>query len=197
MYREQASRSASEEAPRELVYVVAPRDRSSSAATMFKLFSLPLLAATLLAMVTPNAGFAGLVGGAAWSWWSWRRGKSDDRVVLRVEDGVLAIGPVGEEKARIRLTDLADVSLDGRSIQPVQEGGSAIPAMRFLDSKVGPEVDVARIVLVRSDMPDLPLTAEHVAHMEATEWLGKIRVFLRKHGWVPQDESAAASESEP
>ena len=195
MYREQASRSSADEPPRELVYAVAQRDRSSSAATMFKLFSLPLLAAVLLAMfVTPNAGWAGLAAGAAWSYWSWRRGKTDDRVILRVENGVLAIGPVGEEKARIRLADLTNVSLDGKSIQRVEDGGSAIPAMRFIDSKVGPEVDIARIVLVRTDLPDLPLTAEHVAHMEATEWLGKIRVFLRKHGWVPEDESAAASE---
>jgi hypothetical protein len=25
--------------------------------------------------------------------------------------------------------------------------------------------------------------------MTATEWLGKIRVFLRKNGWVPLDET--------
>jgi hypothetical protein len=24
--------------------------------------------------------------------------------------------------------------------------------------------------------------------MDATEWLGKIRVFLRKHRWLPEDE---------
>jgi hypothetical protein len=24
--------------------------------------------------------------------------------------------------------------------------------------------------------------------MDATEWLGKVRVFLRKHGWLPADE---------
>jgi hypothetical protein len=195
MYRDPGSRSSAEEPPRELVYAVTQRDRSSSAVTMFKLFSLPLFAAVILAMVVrPEAGFAGLVGGAVWSYVSWRRAKSDDRVILRVEDGVLLIGPIGDEKARIRLADLTNVSLDGKSIQRVEEGSSAIPAMRFIDSKVGPEVDIARIVLVRAELPDLPLTAEHVAHMEATEWLGKIRVFLRKHGWVPEDEGPAASE---
>ena len=195
MYRQPASRSSAEEPPRELVYAVTQRDRSSSVGTMFRLFSLPPIAALLLgALLTPEAGAAGLVAGAAWSIYSWRRAKSDGKIVLRVDDGVLAIGPVGEEKARIRLADLTDVTLDGKSIQRVEDGGSAIPAMRFIDSKVGPEVDIARIVLVRDDLPDLPLTEEHVAHMDATEWLGKIRVFLRKHGWVPEDESATLSE---
>ncbi len=190
MYRDPASRSPAEEPPRELVYAVALRDRSSSAATMFRLFALPLLgAAALAAFTTPETGLLGLLGGAGWSYWSWRRGKTDDRILLRVEDGVLTVGPAGKATTRVRLADLTDVSLDGKSIQRVEDGASAIPALRFIDSKVGPEVDVARIVLVRSDLPDIPLTSEHVAHMEATEWLGKIRVFLRKHGWVPEDES--------
>jgi hypothetical protein len=34
---------------------------------------------------------------------------------------------------------------------------------------------------------------DHVAHMTATEWVGKIRVFLRKNGWVPLDEAGAKS----
>jgi hypothetical protein len=32
------------------------------------------------------------------------------------------------------------------------------------------------------------LTDEYFAHMDSTEWLGKIRVFLRKNGWIPADE---------
>jgi hypothetical protein len=30
-------------------------------------------------------------------------------------------------------------------------------------------------------------------HFEATDWLGRIRVFLRKHGWVPEDERETAT----
>ena len=60
--------------------------------------------------------------------------------------------------------------------------------MRFIDAKVGPKVDTARIVLVSASGRQVTLTQDYLAHMSATEWLGKIRVFLRKHGWLPEDE---------
>ncbi len=189
MYRDPGTRSPSEEPPRTLVYPVVQRDTAGSASAMFRHFGLPPLGAVAVsALATPELGLAALAVGAGLSYASWRRAKRGEAVLLRVENGVLAIGPVGNETAKIPLAELTDVALDGKSIQRVQEGSSAIPAMRFIDAKVGPEIDIARIVLVRASLPDFPLTAERVAHMDATEWLGKIRVFLRKHGWVPEDE---------
>lgn len=59
--------------------------------------------------------------------------------------------------------------------------------MRFADSQVAPPVDKARIVL-EFDQRSVPLTREYLAHMDATDMLGELRVFLRKQGWVPEDE---------
>jgi hypothetical protein len=42
---------------------------------------------------------------------------------------------------------------------------------RGVESRVGPEIDVSRIVVVATD--------------------GRELRFLRKHGWVPQDERSA------
>jgi hypothetical protein len=68
------------------------------------------------------------------------------------------------------------------------DGDGAIPAMRFIDAKVGPKVDTARIVLIGASGREVRLTEDYLSHMHATEWMGKIRVFLRKHGWLPEDE---------
>ena len=83
--------------------------------------------------------------------------------------------------------------MDTKTIQKVQEGGDAIPAMRFINATVGPELDTARIVVVGARGTRVPLTTEYIAHMDASEWFGKIRVFLRKSGWVPADERAPES----
>jgi len=41
------------------------------------------------------------------------------------------------------------------------------------------------------------LTEAYVSQMDATEWFGKIRVFLRKNGWTPRDERESEREGEP
>ena len=138
-------------------------------------------------ILSPTAGLLGLVATGAFVVWMWRRRGQAGRIVMSVESGDLIVQAGRRSLARMRLEDLEDVALDTKAIRPVQEGGSAIPAVRFIDSKVGPEIDVSRIVLVGGGS-SVRLHEAHVAHMTATEWLGKIRVFLRKNGWVPLDE---------
>ncbi len=169
------------------------QDRRSSAVILFQLFTLPVLTAVLLSvLVTPTAGLVGLVAAGAFLVWRWRRRGDPDTIVMVIESGELVVHAGRRPVARVRLRDVEDVALDTKSIRPLQEGGSAIPAVRFIDSKVGPEIDVARIVLV-GEGGSVRLHEDHVAHMTATEWVGKIRVFLRKNGWVPLDETGAPS----
>jgi hypothetical protein len=108
-------------------------------------------------------------------------------VILHVDRGELWITSAKRTLAERMQLDGIDVVLDTVTIQKVQEGGSAIPAMRFIDATVAPDQDTARIVIVGGG-ERYPLTEDYVAYMEATEWFGKIRVFLRKNGWVPLDE---------
>jgi hypothetical protein len=178
---------------RELVYDASDETagRADGMIALFRHFSLPLLFAILVGwMAGQLAGFAALAGAAGYSAWSWRKRKRRGGAVLIVDRGVLDIEMRDKRVTRdsVRLSDLTNVTLDVKTIERVLEGGSAIPAMRVIDSKVGPKVDTARIVLVCASGDEVPLTTAYLPHMHATEWLGKIRTFLRKHGWVPEDE---------
>jgi len=155
---------------------------------MFKVFSAPMIVVIVLSQIAgPTVAVVGMVASAIAAIWWWRRAPNLGGVVLRVERGELWVTSENRTMAtRFPLAEV-DVELDTKTIQKVQEGGSAIPAMRFIDATVGPDLDVARIVVVgRSER--LPLTDDSVPYMEATEWFAKIRVFLRKNGWVPGDE---------
>jgi hypothetical protein len=166
-------------------------NRGDGMLALFRHFSLPILAAVAAAWIGGQvAGIAALVGAAGYSIWSWRTRKKRGSAVLRVERGAIEVEVRGKRALhdRFRLADLSDVVLDIKTIERVMEGSSAIPAVRFIDSKVGPKVDTARIVLVSASGREVRLTEEYLPHMHATESLGKIRTFLRKHGWVPEKE---------
>jgi hypothetical protein len=199
MYREPGAPSSSEKAPAELLYDGLDRaGRRPPGIALLQAMSLPVLVAGVLAAKwSSTAGLVGLVVTGAFGIW-WLRRTPQSGVVLRVNQSELLVFRHGkkEPEARFQLDDLVNVSLDTKTIQRIEEGGSAIPAMRFADSRVGPELDTARIVLVPRRGTSLPLTDAYVAHMDATEWLGKIRVFLRKNGWVPADERAPDSVDE-
>lgn len=198
MYRRNAAPVAEEQKPPgELAYSATDRSRrGNSAVAMFQFFSLPALSAVALTVVAgPTAGLLGLVGaGGAAVWW-WRRAPHAGGVVLRVEDHELRVlsSDRKTERARFSLDDL-DVVVDTKTIQKMQESGDAVPDMRFINATAGPELDTARIVITSTE-ERLTLTDEFVSHMDAMEWFGKIRVFLRKQGWVPADERAPDSSA--
>jgi hypothetical protein len=174
----------------ELLYAPVGRARESSVVAMFKLFSFPALVALVLATLSsPTVGLAAMVATAGLMLWRWRRAPHDHDVVLRVERGQVCLLAPGSRvtRATLPLDDLLDVTMDTRTITPVEEGDSAIPALRFAAARIGPEVDTARIVLVGRG-GSTPLTEAYLPKMDTTEWFGKLRVFLRRSGWVPEDE---------
>lgn len=155
------------------------------------LFSFPLMMATVAGWIAGSEGaILGLVAGAAFGVRSWRARRRAVVTVLSVEDGLLliAVGDRWSDHESIRLGELADAVLDVKTIQRVMDGDGPIPALRTVDSKLGPSVDTARIVLVDQSGREVRLGDDYLPHSEATTWLGKIRVFLRKQGWVPEDE---------
>ncbi len=186
-------------APSELVYAANDASRrGSSVVVMFQLFSAPLVVGLILSQIGGGTlALGGMIVAAAVAIWWWKRAPHAGGVVLRVEGNELKVLSANRkvEKERFALDDV-DVVLDTKTIQKVQEGGSAIPAMRFIDATVGPELDTARIVVVAtSGRRRIALTEDYVTHMDATEWFGKIRVFLRKNGWIPADERAPESDA--
>jgi hypothetical protein len=198
-----------ESPPSELVYVATSHDKGGAYFAWMQLFVLPIAVGIATAVYSgiPWLALVVMAGAFVLVRLFRKRTLSGQGAVLRVEEGELRVFLRGSKTpiARIPLRDLADVRLDVKTIQRVQEGDSMIAAVRFTDTTVGPSIDQARIVLVGRKTKKNPerlkvhLTEDHFAHMDATEWLGKIRVFLRKNGWVPVDErkKEKAKEKEP
>jgi hypothetical protein len=113
---------------------------------------------------------------------------------LRILLGAAALGVIRARSGNapavhLRLTALRDVRLDTKSIRKVEPGRDAVPGTQFINTNLGPEIDVARIVLhVEGQSEPVRLTNAFLAHMDSMEWARKIRAFLRTHGWIPADE---------
>lgn len=167
--------------PRELVVSItpAPGDSSDGAGAGMLPFVLTALAAGLLAKyVSPAAALVPLAIAAIIVFVS--RKRHEGRFVLRVDDGALEVtrerrsGPA----VRIALEDLLDVTLDRKTHAAGGRSGAT---------------ERVRLALERR-APDDPIFVpdERVTPIEAQEWYGKVRVFLRKHGWLPADERGTA-----
>lgn len=174
-------------APQELLF--APRARRSSDSSMvamFELFGPPLVTLLALSLVFHAAagafGFFVVLFGSVWL-----RRRKEAGIVFRVEGERLVVTQRGRRLHAASLDALLDVALDTRTIRPVREGTSLVPEVRYIQTTVGPEVDRSRIVLVTTTQR-IPLVDDDLAHMEAVEWVGRLRTFLRRAGWVPLDE---------
>lgn len=115
---------------------------------------------------------------------------------LRVEKGTLSVALGAAAPREMALHRLLDVALDTKTVERVQEATSGFPELRFIDATVMPPVDEARIELVLKD-ESIFLSDDYTSHLDATEWFGKIRRFLRKNGWVPEDERGGSLPPPP
>lgn len=163
--------------PAELVIDAAPApgDSNDGGGTAMAPFALTALASGLLAKFV--SGTAALVALALAVVVLLLRKKSNEgRFVLRVADGSLEVtrerqrGPA----VHVPLADLLDVTLD-RKAQGSARGGAATERMRLAFERRAPGAPIF--------VPD-----ERVTPIEAQEWFGRVRLFLRKHGWVPEGE---------
>jgi hypothetical protein len=166
----------------------------------FRIFVLPIMVTTVLGAIAGAEGaIAGLVGTAAANGvYFWRTRKHVLGAVLRVAGDMVNVAVKGPAVAyeRFRLSELADVTLEIKTIERVIEGAGPIPDVRLAESKVGSKLETARIVLVMTSGREVRLTDPYLPHFDSTAWLGKIRLFLRRHGWVPEDEQEASTEVE-
>jgi hypothetical protein len=166
------------------------------ARTLFWLFAMPpAVAAFAGGLGGSTVAIVALLGALALAVGLRRSRTRITGAVLLVEDNTLTIvlGDAHGPHDRFGFDDLLNVTLDVKTIQPLIDGPSAIPALRMA-STVAPAVDTARIVFVGETGNEVRLTEEYLPHMVATEWLGKVRVFLRKNGWVPEDECGTADQ---
>lgn len=194
VYRTKPDTDALASSPRELVYDAVDRASSqSSAVVLFRIVGLPVLVAMVLSIfLDPRTVAVGIVVAFAYGIWANRR--KHERAKLRIDGGRLLVERKASKPKELLLAALRNVELDIKKIRRVQEGG-AIPDVRFVNSTVGPEVDTARIVLV-TDAGRIWLSDAYLAHIDAVESLGKIRVFLRESGWTPEDERPSIDEED-
>ncbi len=166
--------------PRELVVDAqpAPGDSSDgSGSGMAPIVVTVLVAGGLAKLVSLTA--AGVALGAAVLIFIMRRKPSLGRFVLRMHGGdVLEVTREvkGAFSTRIPLVDLVDVTLDRETRAAGTRGGTA---------------ERVRLALERRAPADpIFVPDERITPIEAQEWYSKVRVFLRKHGWVPHQERA-------
>ncbi len=141
------------------------------------------------ALVMTGWGVAGVVvgvGGFAWAIARARKKPMHAGQVLEVRDEAVDVRVRNVSVARIALAKLDDVRLDTKKL--VRGAGVGAASDLEFHGKSRVEASLARIVLVDDGERETPLGEEWLAHVDAIEWLGKIRKFLRAHGWVPADE---------
>jgi hypothetical protein len=177
--------SSSEAPPRELVIDAkpAPGDSSDGGGSAMAPFALSAISAGVLAKIaSPTVALVPLA--AALVYVLVRRKAGEGRFVLRAGDGAIEVRRErrSEPVARIALADLVDVTLE-RQTHATGRGGSAAERVRLALERRAPEAPIF--------VPE-----ERVTPIEAQEWYGKVRVFLRKHGWVPENERDSERESE-
>lgn len=151
----------------------APGSTTDSGGTAVAPVALPVLAAGLLAkFVTPAAGLAALGVGVVLFVLRWK--PNHGRFVLRVAGGAFEVARERGNEPPIRIAPnelLAVVVLRTKAAVP----GGPPERVRIALERAAPAAPVL--------LPDAALTP-----LEASEWVGKIRVFLRRHGWLPKDE---------
>jgi hypothetical protein len=176
-------------APTRLVYSHVDRAAKQAMGGMaiVRVLSLPLFVGALAyELWSELAGLVTLVVSVFGMYMWWRRRTGGEVFYLDVDQGKLTVTSASVNET-LGLLKLLAVELETKTIQRVQEGDSMIVGMRFIDSKVGAAVDTCRIVL-RTESKTVRMGEKYIAHMDAVEQVGKIRVFLRKHGWLPEDE---------
>ncbi len=177
-------------------YFPEAEPQRNSVAAVYGLLT-PLFVFTFVAIVS-GSPWLGLLAASAvvgWSFWKRRRQKLVPRVTFRVEGPLLHLsGPAFPSGHSFELRELLEVYLDTKTIRRVQESPGPVPDLRFIDATVGGEQDTSRIALELAH-ETLFLTDEHLSHLDASEWFGKLRRFLRKHGWLPEDERPRAQDA--
>jgi hypothetical protein len=194
--------AAKAQAPKsgELVYRPQGRtDRFAAGYSGFRMFGPPAVVGCVVGWFwSQTAGviaFCLLVGRAIWL----SRKKPKDVIVLRVDDGLLTVRPMGSEMEAfsVRLVDLHDVVLDTKSVQRVLETSANVVniGMGPLTPSVASATDTNRIALETATRKPYALTEEYFGHGDTTEWFAKVRVFLRSVGWTPLAEREDDSET--
>lgn len=161
--------------------------RGSGMKLSFKVW-LGVIGCFVLIPVAPQAGLALAAALLVWALWQWHSARKIVGVRMHVESTYLVFVANGKP-ARLPIAAITEVSLQTRAIKHLgyQRGiGQAIGEVT-----VSGDRDVAHIELATRDRT-YPLTATDESYATAAEAMGRVRVFLRKHGWIAASERSSA-----
>ena len=114
-----------------------------------------------------------------------RVGREHARIILRVTGGVLHVARGGDRVAReVPLAAIRDVELDRKTIIVV---GSSRTSTEVFSDRTS-----ARIQLLVDHGEPVRLADEFVHYDYCVQHFGKVRSFLRTHGWEPEGERTSA-----
>jgi hypothetical protein len=150
----------------------------------------------------PLAGLIGLTG-LFWAYRDWAA-RNGAAVALACEDGRVRVTAAGATR-ELDLADLLDVRLDTKTATKnvTQARADGVNSMFGMGSNHHIELDLSRVELViargtegaetaggvrKAGKERLLLDREYVSNSLCTESLRTIRLFLRGHGWKPEDE---------
>lgn len=198
MYRSGADRGAEAANGTTLQYFPEHRGHDSTAQAG-AMFVVPVLVAIAVAMLgARELAVPALVATGIALYVARRRERARPAATIEVVDRALRVhGRDRSVKLQVPLDDLVDVALDTKTIERVQEAPGPIAELRFVNSTVGGAIDVARIELLTRDGASVRLTEEYLSHTDSLEWRGKMRRFLRKHGWQPESERQVEPAPKP
>lgn len=188
MYRTQPD-AAEKATPASIDYHPERRGHDASTPAMVQLLTPLLVAAAVAAVGLPLLAIPAFVAAVIATRVARHRARTRPAATLSIEGSMLRVsGPDSKEMLLVPLEEVLDLELDTRSVEPVQEAPGPIPELMFVNATVGPAIDRSRIAVVTLRSGSLQLTEELGSHGDALEWRGKMRQFLRKHGWVPARE---------
>lgn len=177
-------------APPQLVVAWHDAEKDSRWKSYLRGYYAVLLALGLLGLVAlASPPFAAALGVALLVYWFVRStSKAAAGFTLDAADGVLTITRAGSDAAEsVALSEVRDVEIERKSIQRVSYHQNAFDAVPT--TEVSGDLDVGRIVVVyEGDRPRARLTEEYATGFVCMEHFGKVRSFLRKHGWKPVGE---------
>ncbi|MFO0652790.1 MAG: hypothetical protein U0326_41625 [Polyangiales bacterium] len=181
--------------------LAAPERRAAPPQTFERAWADANLAGTSWALyqIVCTAAFAGLVIGASWwpagvasfvatGWFLHARAKRSRPLALTaaVDDTGITVRFGDACVLREPIARIHDVVVDSNEIQRVtyhQAVGDPLP-----NTQLSGDVRVGRLVARLDDGSTARLTATATHYSECMETFGKLRVFLRAHGWKPVDE---------
>jgi hypothetical protein len=139
------------------------------------------------------AGYVAFVPVILCALWAWNdiRQRNGSRILLSVADGRLYVRRKGEKTPKdLALSEVSEVSLDSKSTSKnmTMARADGVNSVFGMGSSHNIDVDVSRIEIVPSKGEPILLDEDYISGTLATDAMRRVRLFLRAHGWKPEDE---------